>query len=1631
MTSLDEQMKKGMGYGELIVDNILGLDNEYESFGEKLGKAINEDEIGFLKNAAVGIYEGAKEFVTSPIETTKEVITDIKDSVQRLGSEDLDTRLQSMYGVSYDQATDQQVTSAKEAVIGDAMTALELIPAAKATTVTAKAASSAIPSGVKADIVGQTKAVFGGDMEFLKGTPTERSGTVGVGAQRVDNPTIQFETSSGSTYDQFENATTIRNRAERDDNEVSGVQPRSGKTVFMDKESIDTIGPLFQNTEIPVQFIPLEGNKAKLIYTEDYGPKKAGEDASNVVQFTTSPRMGLHPVEIMDSKNTDRRNIHFGNEIVKIKPLSNTPLTKSKKQTNPLVRSVNASNVEVQADLADFRSSVLGSLDNLAIGKDGMSGFQIKKFLEKRAPKINKTELYWSGLLENLDDNKKYSKQELKTLADRNVPYTHIEVLDGLQTRYSDVQRVALNINGFMVEPLDNYKEILITNQNTKGTEYGASHFAGVFEPDTNILAHVRGAIVDNNHPDLPVKEKFFLVEELQSDAVQQHTVADKAIAKKIKEQETSKPTLGDIGLHYQTEFNDMIFPYHMGGLEFTDKFVKDIDSYNYNFRSIGDQDTAEQAIQLGLTNIIDDMAKLKSRFLDGNTSKDAIVSQLSQKYGLKERSITRRSIQELDEVDNIFANVLGDYVFGKTAVRKFNKENNNEFKEDLINIFKGININTGIEKDLVPAKLSDTIRMSLLAVIKESKNEGVNKIYIPTPKVISKAHDLSLEAAKNTYSDGVRKVLRTLNNETNGKIKFKNKNPEGISYYEDKDSVGIEIDITDFDLPDNPQFRFNRGGLAATQTEQMMGMPTAGDPAIIDPTTGQPYSPAASMRQQEEITRQAEAKEEFNTLKLPENIQEEVEEQIRPMARPEGLPNVYESKTAVDKVLDLGFLLKQKQKDSRGLSKVVSGLDENNPVHQKTIKGFFDNAVGGDTGFDPTKEAWCAAFVNHVLTELGADLIDSKDPYDKIRANKYKEYGEPVELENIQEGDIVVFDFDKDGTADHVTFYAGSRVTDQGQGQYINVIGGNQGGKVSIRENHPYYVLDNVAAIRRVTYDGDAYKIAQSHKDSDPIFKTFLPEEHEDYALNLQGSYNKGGMTMDGQMKMAFMQEGGLKDDGMKQDPVSGNPIPNGSMAKEVRDDIPAQLSEGEYVVPADVVRYLGVKHFEDLRNKAKEGLQSMEANGRIGGEPVPVGGPKAAPMMQQQMQPPMPQAPTPYSPAPTPPQPQQMAMGGDLSPEEMQEINSIMMAQGGMVPTDPYQQQQTQYQQPMAAGAANGTDMSPYNSNFSFYNPPGMSSKEAISTPNVYSPNFSWETPAGGTAISTTESEVPVESEETCKARGLVYNPDTKMCEVPLPTVSTRDDTGPSISDEQDKPADPNAWIKDYNYNSDQSLYASSISALESPKIGSIEALVNKVFGGTVLGTLGKAGTAAQIAANIKILESQGSTELASNLQEQLNGYITQNNLEWIPSFMIDGDQLAAGAEGVLKADPTSLFNVGASYRTPTAEQIKRSTGRDVTGGGLEEAKKIIEKTKKEGPTEKQKEASERVKKALEGSKSTEEILKPSRKERDRRESAAERIARDTSAARERSKKAEKKYGKATGGRATGGLVSRPKKK
>jgi len=65
--------------------------------------------------------------------------------------------------------------------------------------------------------------------------------------------------------------------------------------------------------------------------------------------------------------------------------------------------------------------------------------------------------------------------------------------------------------------------------------------------------------------------------------------------------------------------------------------------------------------------------------------------------------------------------------------------------------------------------------------------------------------------------------------------------------------------------------------------------------------------------------------------------------------------------------------------------------------------------------------------------------------------------------------------------------------------------------------------------------------------------------------------------------------------------DEVSGNPIPIGSSAENVRDDIPANLSEDEYVLPAHVVKWHGLRHIMDLQNEAEMGLMAMEMSGLI----------------------------------------------------------------------------------------------------------------------------------------------------------------------------------------------------------------------------------------------------------------------------------------------------------------------------------------------------------------------------------------------------------------------------------------------
>lgn len=137
------------------------------------------------------------------------------------------------------------------------------------------------------------------------------------------------------------------------------------------------------------------------------------------------------------------------------------------------------------------------------------------------------------------------------------------------------------------------------------------------------------------------------------------------------------------------------------------------------------------------------------------------------------------------------------------------------------------------------------------------------------------------------------------------------------------------------------------------------------------------------------------------------------------------------------------------------------------------------------------------------------------------------------------------------------------------------------------IDENGP---IDPLTGEELETFDGEPEASAAAQERSDSL----LPEEEEPMPLEMY----HGGMSLMGCGDPMCEECGGMM---VGIDEVSGNPIPPGSNEMNVRDDIPAVLSDGEYVVPADVVRYHGLKTFMAMRDEAKFGLMSMYAEGQI----------------------------------------------------------------------------------------------------------------------------------------------------------------------------------------------------------------------------------------------------------------------------------------------------------------------------------------------------------------------------------------------------------------------------------------------
>ena len=407
--------------------------------------------------------------------------------------------------------------------------------------------------------------------------------------------------------------------------------------------------------------------------------------------------------------------------------------------------------------------------------------------------------------------------------------------------------------------------------------------------------------------------------------------------------------------------------------------------------------------------------------------------------------------------------------------------------------------------------------------------------------------------------------------------------------------------------------------------------------------------------------------------------------------------------------------------------------------------------------------------------------------------------------------------------------------------------------------------------------------------------------------------------------------EEGGLATDGLEIDPVSGNDIPVGSNAVDVRDDIDAKLSEGEYVVPADVVKYIGVSTLEKMVNKAKEGLGGMEAEGRIGG---------ASPEAKEEI--------LEYSLGSDIQSLDGYATGGLVEGTDYNaiidrvkdaamkdpSITNMLKAKGIFVDTST--------QGSPVKMAEGGVVEDPLSDN---YSPSNFGSDF---NPYAHTPGFSAQSGAPIAGGYTPPAAPVVEQPAVTCPPGYVFDAATNACVVDPAARPAR--SGSSDRAPQQPQADPNAWMDKYDYTNPETLVeqtmgnlgVSSGDAAEEEEGGFFDNLGGKIMGtlagglaGGILGRFTNSTTYAEAMANAAVLESNGHTAQAAAIREAAGTFAEANDIN-VGGFFDSSERLTNSAMGIygrntmVQDTPTAASTRPASTPTATTPLVTRPVAR-----------------------------------------------------------------------------------------------------
>ena len=432
--------------------------------------------------------------------------------------------------------------------------------------------------------------------------------------------------------------------------------------------------------------------------------------------------------------------------------------------------------------VARFYSPLESAIDEAPIGKEGTRGENIEAFVRKRAPKVTQGEMEYRGLSGALVPSEKYRAEDVKFLIGDEMPIKAVKKGDTyrLQQRQSD-----------LVDPEFDYVELSIESEDDLGL---MTHFG------TSNLAHSRYSVRKGESlPDKPGQNKYILIEELQSDPLQ--NIVDDLPSFEKKEKAVLDDMLKEL-------FRDAETFIETEGSGYPDKALKDIKTYIYDVVIPARRD---KSITL---------EERKELFKKGveKVGLDPYTTYTGYNGGITE--VVEKILSK--EVDLNYSSAY-EYEIGGFATDMYAEVENYLGK-----------LEAATDKKSIPIqKLTDAIRLTLTGIISDAKSRNINQIVLPPVKKLAEKRflkgDVDKRIAKgsafhNTYVAAYNKVLKQLKAELGNQVEIGKKTLKYRADYAGKtfdEQQGTLLDISNLTIdPANIKLRFNKGGLVERRTK-------------------------------------------------------------------------------------------------------------------------------------------------------------------------------------------------------------------------------------------------------------------------------------------------------------------------------------------------------------------------------------------------------------------------------------------------------------------------------------------------------------------------------------------------------------------------------------------------------------------------------------------------------------------------------------------------------------------------------------------------------------------------------------------------------------------------------------------